>query len=93
MFRFLFYLALSWGIFYLIRSLISGVGSAARKNRETQDALDDEMLNCPECETFFPSRMGITKRAGGGRRSFCSISCAEKFAERGGPPEAGDGDA
>ncbi len=85
MFRFIFYLALSWGIYYLIRSLISGM---TQKNRETQDALDDEMLNCPECETFFPSRMGITKRAGGGRHSFCSTSCAEKFAERGGPPGA-----
>ena len=86
MFRFLFYLVLSWLIFYLVRSLISGIGSAAQKNSGSQDSLDDEMLSCPECETFFPSRIAITKRAGGGRRSFCSVSCAEKFAERGGPP-------
>ncbi len=88
MFRFIFYLVLSWLIFYLIRSLISGV---TQKKTEAEDGVDDEMLNCPECETFFPSRMGITKRAGGGRHSFCSVSCAEKFAERGGPPEAEDG--
>ena len=88
MFRFLFYLVLSWLIFYLVRSLISGFGSAGQKNQEAQAGLDDEMLSCPECETFFPSRIAITKRAGGGRHSFCSVSCAQKFAERGGPPEA-----
>lgn len=88
MLRFIFYLVLSWLIYYLIRSLISGLGGGARKDSGSQDALDDEMLNCPECETFFPSRIAITKRAGGGRHSFCSVSCAEKFAERGGPPEA-----
>ncbi len=91
MFRFIFYLVLSWLIFYLVRSLFSGFGRAAKKNREGEDGVDDEMLNCPECETFFPSRMGITKRAGGGRHSFCSVSCAEKFAERGGPPGSEDG--
>ncbi len=87
MFRFLFYLVLSWLIFYLIRSFFTGSRSAAQKNQEAQAGLDDEMLNCPECETFFPSRIAITKRAGGGRRSFCSVACAEKYAERGGPPE------
>ncbi len=91
MLRLIFYLVLSWLIYYLIRSLISGIGGSARNKREAESGLDDEMLNCPECETFFPSRIGITKRAGGGRHSFCSVSCAEKFAERGGPPGAGDG--
>lgn len=88
MLRIIFYLVLSWLIYYLIRSLISGITGAGRKSPEAEGGLDDEMLNCPECETFFPSRIGITKRAGGGRRSFCSVACAEKFAERGGPPEA-----
>lgn len=88
MLRIIFYLVLSWLIYYLIRSLINGITGAGRKNIEAEDGLDDEMLNCPECETFFPSRIGITKRAGGGRHSFCSVSCAEKFNERGGPPEA-----
>ena len=91
MLRFIFYLVLSWLIFYLIRSLFTGSGSAGRKNQEAEGALDDEMLNCPECATFFPSRIAITKRAGGGRHSFCSVACAEKFAERGGPPGADDG--
>ena len=90
MFRFFFYLVLSWLIFYLIRSLLTGSGIAGRKNREAEGGLDDEMLNCPECATFFPSRIAITKRAGGGRRSFCSVACAEKFNERGGPPGAED---
>ena len=88
MLRIIFYLVLSWLIYYLIRSLIGGITGAGRKNPEAGDGLDDEMLNCPECETFFPSRIGITKRAGGGRHSFCSVACAEKFAERGGPPAA-----
>ena len=86
MFRFLFYLVLSWLIFYLVRSLFTGSGGAAQKNRETQGALDDEMLHCPECATYFPSRIAITKRAGGGRHSFCSPACANQYAERGGPP-------
>ncbi len=90
MFRFFFYLVLSWLIFYLIRSLLTGSGIAGRKNREAEGGLDDEMLNCPECATFFPSRIAITKRAGGGRHSFCSVACAEKFNERGGPPGAED---
>lgn len=88
MFRFIFYLVLSWLIFYLIRSLFTGFGNAGRKNPEAEGVLDDEMLNCPECATFFPSRIAITKRAGGGRHSFCSVACAEKFNERGGPPGA-----
>lgn len=90
MFRFFFYLVLSWLIFYLIRSLLTGSGIAGRKNQEAEGGLDDEMLNCPECATFFPSRIAITKRAGGGRHSFCSVACAEKFNERGGPPGAED---
>lgn len=87
MFRFLFYLALGWGIYYLVRSLFSGAGRAARKASEARDGVDDEMVSCPECATFFPSLMGVSGKARGVRRSFCSGACAEKFARRGGPPE------
>ncbi len=88
MLRFIFYLVLSWLIIYLVRSLFTGSGNSAQKNREAEGGLDDEMLNCPECATFFPSHIAITKRAGGGRHSFCSADCAKQFAERGGPPGA-----
>ncbi len=88
MFRLIFYLALSWGAYYLVRSLLGSVKSAVSQNRTRADALDDEMWSCPECETFFPSRLGVSRRAGGARRSFCCDACAEKFASRGGPPGA-----
>ncbi len=85
MLRLLLYMAVAWGIYRLVRGLFAGAGSAGAP--EAREDVDDEMLNCPECATFFPSRMGVSRRAGGGRRAFCSGACAEKFARRGGPPE------
>lgn len=87
MLRLLLYMALAWGIYRLVRGLFAGAGGAERGVPEARENVDDEMLHCPECATFFPSRMGVSRRARGGRRAFCSGDCAERFARRGGPPE------
>ncbi len=87
MLRVLLYLLIAWLVARLVRGFFAGMRSLAQDNPGGEDGADDEMMSCPECGTFFPSRMGVSRRAGGARRSFCSEACAERFAERGGPPE------
>jgi len=85
--RLLFYLVLGWAIYYAITGLLGGTRKSPRPGGgEAGEGVDDVMTLCPECGTYFPSRIGTARRVGGEKLLFCDAACAEKYARRGGPP-------
>lgn len=91
MIRLLLYLVLGWVIYYAISGLLGSAKDTVRRARggAGEEDADDVMQLCPECGTYFPSRMGVSRRAGGARYLFCGEDCAREFARRGGPPGEG----
>ena len=87
MIRFLIYLLVGGVIYYALKGLFSG---ASRSGGERQsDEVDDEMQKCPECGTYFPLHMGVSKRVHRKKLMFCGEECAARYARRGGSPVGG----
>lgn len=89
MLRVLFYLLLGWGIYYAISGLLSSAKRPPGAGGENGEEWDDVMVACPECGTYFPSRIGTPKRVGGHKLLFCCVDCAQRYAQRGGAPAGG----
>ncbi|MDP7384621.1 MAG: hypothetical protein QF593_01165 [Nitrospinota bacterium] len=89
MIRFLFYLVVGGVIYYALKGLFGG---ARRSGEERQsEGVDDEMQKCPECGTYFPLHMGVSKRVHREKLMFCGEECAARYARRGGAPAEGSG--
>lgn len=85
--RFIFYTILFSAIFYAVKGLFGGGGKPRGGAKGEEDAFSGEaMIACPECETYFPTGIGVPGRTRGGKFLFCAEECAEKFKLRGGPP-------
>ena len=69
MIRFLIYLVVGGVIYYALKGLFGG---ARRSGEEGQsDGVNDEMQKCPECGTYFPLHMGVSKRVRRIKLMFC----------------------
>ncbi len=87
MIRFLIYLVVGGVIYYALKGLFGG---ARRSGEEGQsDGVNDEMQKCPECGTYFPLHMGVSKRVRRIKLMFCGEECTARYARRGGPPAGG----
>lgn len=91
MIRILIYAVIFYVIIYALKGLFGGIsrqmsGARGGARGAAVEALDDEMIVCPECETYFPSGIGLSRRVRRERFRFCGEECAGKFSLRGGPP-------
>lgn len=63
-----------------ILSFLSGLrGTGAPARRQ---ALRDDLVKDPVCETYIPRRKAIPRQDGSGTRYFCSAACADRYARR-----------
>ena len=94
MIRILIYAVIFYVIIYALKGLFSGISRRMGGARGgAVEALDDEMIVCPECETYFPSGIGLSRRVRRERFRFCGEECAGKFSLRGGPPSEGESES
>ena len=85
--RIIFYAIVFYAIYYALKGLFGSISKQMNGERaEEGEAADDEMVACPECGTYFPTGIGVSRRLGRGSHLLCGDECAQKFAERGGPP-------
>ena len=78
MIRFLFLLAIGYGLY---RSLKSWAGPHPQTKMDGHDPsrIDDVMIKDPFCQVYFPQREGIRWSHGGSDYLFCSQACLEKY--------------
>ena len=77
MFRFILYALLFWVVFSLFSSFFK-----KKKNRNDTSGtnlLEDEMISCPNCGTYFPSKIGVAYNVFSKDKKFCSKECMESF--------------
>lgn len=79
--RLVFYAALVWAIYAAVRGLLRGSGRP--RGEAPGEGVDDVMSPCPECGTYFPSSIAVSRRVGREKLLFCSEECAERHARRG----------
>lgn len=80
MIRFLIMLAIGYGVYRSIKTLV------APPNREKMDGrdlgrIDDVMVKDPVCQVYLPQREGILWTHDGRDYFFCSQTCLEKFKQ------------
>ncbi len=90
--RIIIYAAILYAILYALRGIFGSINKQVNRDERGDGsggdvAADDEMIVCPECGTYFPSGIGIPRRVGRERHSFCGEECAQGYSLRGGPPE------
>jgi hypothetical protein len=80
MIRFLIYLVVGGVIYYALKGFFSGARLSGGEGQG--DEVDDEMQKCPECGTYFPLHMGVSKRVRRKKLMFCGEECATRYARR-----------
>lgn len=60
------------------QTLSHGGAGSARPAGE----IDDIMIKCPACETYFPGRNGVRDTIGGRDLTFCSPECRDHYREQ-----------
>ncbi len=85
--RLIFYAVVFYAIYYALKGLFGSISKQMGGGRaEGEEIADDEMVACPECGTYFPTGIGVPRRLRRENQLLCGEECAQKFAERGGPP-------
>tara|TARA_A100001037_G_scaffold296396_1_gene316836 strand:- start:784 stop:1032 length:249 start_codon:yes stop_codon:yes gene_type:complete len=77
MLRFILYTLLFWVIFSLFSSFFKSKKKSYDGSRE--NLLEDEMISCANCQTYFPSKTAFTFNFFSKEKKFCSKECMESF--------------
>ena len=77
MLKFIAFLALIYLGYRTVRSLLPGAPIPPAERGP--EAVDDVMVQDPQCEVYFPKRDGIAVRLNGRTVYFCSEKCKQAF--------------
>ena len=83
MLRFVALAVLGCLIFLVVRATLSAFVAGFRggsRPRQPRQALRDDLVKDPVCETYIPRRKAVARTAAGTTRYFCSAGCADRFA-------------
>ncbi|MBI4715312.1 MAG: YHS domain-containing protein [Nitrospirae bacterium] len=85
--RIFFYILLGLAGFFLLRTVISLLGSAPSANAgRGGSGGGSKMVKDPVCGIYIPEERAMARRIGGEVRHFCSEQCADEFSAAHHPP-------
>ena len=83
MLRFVALAVLGCLVFLVLRATLSAFFAGFRgssRAAQPRQALRDDLVKDPVCETYIPRRKAVARTTAGTTRYFCSASCADRFA-------------
>jgi YHS domain-containing protein len=72
-------------VFLVLRATLSAFvagfrgGSRGSQPRQPSQALRDDLVKDPVCETYIPRRKAVARTTAGNTYYFCSAGCADRF--------------
>ena len=71
-------------LYYLLRRMFRGFKTPLQNGHgnsstQSQDDVQDQMIQDPVCQIFVPRRIALIEQIGGREYCFCSKECAGKF--------------
>lgn len=84
MIRLILYLLGAYIAYRLLRAWIAPRGNTRRVDSDTVGRIDDVMIKCPQCGSYFPRRDGIELRRPEGDLRLCSPKCRDAASGSGG---------
>ncbi|NDY43385.1 YHS domain-containing protein [Dissulfurirhabdus thermomarina] len=94
--RFLLFLALLFGIYYVAKALFGGISGGGRARRRAgprpggnPPPITDELVRDPVCGVYVPRRDALRLERQGRTYHFCSRECRRRFRERSGADDQG----
>ncbi|MBW1713689.1 MAG: hypothetical protein JRJ59_11130 [Deltaproteobacteria bacterium] len=73
-------LAIAAGVYLVYRLLRSS--KKPKTPRAGPGQIEDEMVQCPHCGTYFPRSQGLPAKVDGQRLLFCSEKCRQAYLDR-----------
>lgn len=68
-------------IYYAVKSVIRSALKAYQEEGARKRVKGEDMLLCPQCNTYVVKDRVVTRRIRGSAHSFCSEACAKRYEE------------
>jgi hypothetical protein len=86
MFRLILIALVGYIAYRVARHWLLSKTDARRVGSERMDRIDDVMVKCPQCGSYFPRRDGIATESPEGERLLCSPKCRDALRDAGAGP-------